>query len=128
MELINPIVGMFVALFVKHFVIDFPLQTAYQYKNKGLYGHPGGLVHAGLHVVGSLFVLMIVLGVTPLLIILCLAEGVAHYHIDWAKTRLTDDLRLTPEHNLFWWLLGADQFLHYMTYAAMVLVYFHYFA
>jgi hypothetical protein len=33
----------------KHAVADFYLQTAYQYSNKGKYGHPGGIIHAGIH-------------------------------------------------------------------------------
>ena len=37
-------------LMVKHTVADFFLQTPYQYCNKGTYGHPGGFLHAGIHV------------------------------------------------------------------------------
>jgi hypothetical protein len=37
-------------LLVKHAVADFYLQTPYQYLNKGIYGHPGGLLHSGIHV------------------------------------------------------------------------------
>lgn len=36
-------------LFTKHFIIDFLLQGQYQWKNKGTYGHPGGLLHSALH-------------------------------------------------------------------------------
>jgi hypothetical protein len=32
-------------LMFKHAVADFYLQTAYQYLNKGKYGHPGGFIH-----------------------------------------------------------------------------------
>jgi len=47
------------ALTVKHFIVDFPLQAhPYQYKNKGTYGHPGGLLHSGLHLVGTLLFLL----------------------------------------------------------------------
>ena len=37
-------------LMFKHAVADFYLQTAYQYLNKGTYGHPGGFIHAAIHV------------------------------------------------------------------------------
>ncbi len=37
-------------LMFKHMVADFYLQTPYQYLNKGTYGHPGGFLHAGIHV------------------------------------------------------------------------------
>jgi hypothetical protein len=39
-----------VVLMSKHAVADFYLQTPYQYLNKGKYGHPGGIIHAGIHV------------------------------------------------------------------------------
>ncbi len=43
------------ALFTKHFVCDFPLQAfPFMYRNKGTYGHPGGLLHAYIHFLGSL--------------------------------------------------------------------------
>ena len=34
-------------LALKHFIADALLQRPYQYLNKGIYGHPGGIVHAG---------------------------------------------------------------------------------
>ncbi len=37
-------------LMLKHAAADFFLQTPYQYCNKGIYGHPGGFMHAGIHV------------------------------------------------------------------------------
>jgi len=40
-------------LFVKHFICDFPLQAnPWMYRNKGTYGHAGGLAHSALHGVG----------------------------------------------------------------------------
>ena len=43
----------------KHFLCDFVLQTRYQLLNKGIYGHPAGLVHAGTHAIGSLPALIV---------------------------------------------------------------------
>ena len=40
-------------LFLKHFLGDGPLQTSWQVRNKGRLGHPAGLTHAGIHVLGS---------------------------------------------------------------------------
>ena len=37
-------------LMAKHALADFFLQTKYQWANKGRYGHPGGLLHAAIHV------------------------------------------------------------------------------
>lgn len=106
-------------LFTKHFFIDFPLQTKYQYLNKGTYGHPGGLLHAGLHGIGTYFVLSFC--TIPYLLYFALADFVLHYHIDWAKMKLNKVLKWRPTtHEQFWWLLGLDQYLHALTYIAIV--------
>lgn len=76
-------------LFVKHFIADFPLQKwAYQYANKGTYGHPGGLLHAGIHVIGTFAVFMFMFDQLSLAAVyvagfLALLDGVIHYHVDW---------------------------------------------
>ena len=77
-------VCLFTVFFIKHFVCDFPLQRAYQYKNKGTYGHPGGILHAAIHGGGILAVCT----AFGLPIWLAFADAVIHYHIDWAKIRL----------------------------------------
>jgi len=49
------------ALFeVKHFLCDFVLQTAYLYRHKGIYGHPAGFIHAGLHALNSLPAMLLI--------------------------------------------------------------------
>ena len=40
------LLAVLVVLQIKHFICDYPLQTAYQLRNKGTYGHPGGIIHA----------------------------------------------------------------------------------
>lgn len=104
-------------LFTKHFLIDFPLQTPYQYLNKGTYGHPGGLLHSGLHGLATLLIFSLV---TPLALLYGFVDFLIHYHIDWAKVNLNSYYQLTPEKPQFWTLLGLDQYLHAMTYLALV--------
>lgn len=106
-----------VLLFTKHFLIDFPLQTPYQYQNKGKYGHAGGLLHSGLHGAAT-FVIFSFL--TPYAVIFGIVDFLVHYHIDWAKVKLNNHFQLTPENPRFWTLLGLDQYLHAMTYIGMV--------
>ena len=48
-------------LAVKHFLLDSPLQTPYMYLNKGTFLHPGGLLHAWVHAVGTMAALDICL-------------------------------------------------------------------
>ena len=110
-----------VALQVKHFVVDFPLQTRYQWSNKGTWGHPGGILHAGLHAIGTGGVIWFFTRDLPTAAILAAVDMVVHYHIDWAKMRLNHAMGWAPTtHPQFWVLLGLDQFLHQLTYAGFL--------
>lgn len=107
------------ALFgTKHFIVDFLLQKKYQYSNKGIYGHPGGILHAGLHGISTWLCLFFI---TPFAIHMAFVDFVAHYHIDWAKTNINQKMGWGPNtHEEFWYLLGLDQFLHYLTYVFII--------
>lgn len=109
-------------LFLKHFIVDFPLQGPFQYKNKGTYGHPGGLLHSGMHGISTSLIFAFV--TTPLLAIcLGVADFLLHYHIDWAKMNLNKKLGYGPTtHEQFWWLLGLDQLLHAITYLGLTAI------
>jgi hypothetical protein len=105
-------------LTIKHFIVDFPLQQKYMYSNKGTYGHPGGLLHALLHGVGTWICLI---PFTKIALILATVDLLVHYHIDWAKMNLNEKLGWGPTtHEQFWWLLGFDQFLHTLTYIGIL--------
>lgn len=119
--MLETIVIIFVLLVLKHFVCDFPLQAfPYMYRNKGTYGHPGGILHAAVHGVGTLAIMLVF--VDPILaLILAAVDMIAHYHIDWAKMNITRAYGLRPDNSeMFWILLGVDQLLHYMTYIGMI--------
>jgi hypothetical protein len=110
-----------VLLFSKHFIVDFPLQTPYQWMNKGTYGHPGGLLHSGLHGLATFVIFSLFLVSIKLALVLAIIDFVVHYHIDWAKVRINKHYGWSPDkHPEFWVLLGLDQYLHAMTYIAMV--------
>ncbi len=115
----NEILLLVLLLFTKHFVVDFPLQHRYQYSNKGTYGHPGGILHAVLHGVGTY--LCFVWFAPMAAVYLALIDTVVHYHIDWAKMNLNSRFGWGPQtHEQFWWLLGFDQYLHAITYVALI--------
>jgi hypothetical protein len=114
------ITWIYFALITKHLLCDFPLQWEYQWKNKGTYGHPGGLLHALIHFVGTVVALyaFFPIGVIALVGVV---EAIIHYHVDWAKMSLNRAKNWSPTTSeQFWWLLGADQWVHYMTYVGMV--------
>jgi hypothetical protein len=118
----NMILLILTALIVKHFVVDFPLQKPYQWKNKGTYGHPGGILHAVLHGIGTYLCIVLV---TPLAVMLALLDALVHYHVDWAKMNLNRRLQLDPSKEGFWWALGLDQLLHYLTYVVILFLIFY---
>ena len=114
------LIACFVALFTKHFIFDFLLQRPFQYLNKGTYGHPGGVLHSSLQAAGTFIVLIFFLDVRIVLAV-ALIDGVIHYHIDWAKVKINRHFQLKPDNSeKFWWLLGFDQYLHYLTYAGLL--------
>ncbi len=114
-------------LFIKHFICDFPLQMfPWMYLNKGRYLHPGGIVHAGVHGIGTLIVLSFFFEI-KLSIFYALIDMLLHYHIDWAKMNLSRHYDLKPNNSeWFWVLLGLDQLLHHLTYFAIIYYAFKY--
>lgn len=110
-------------LLTKHAIADYFLQTRFQWRNKGTYGHPGELVHGALHVLLTAPVFLILPGATAGLAALILGgEFLVHYHIDWAKERFVKSRALTPSDAWFWHAIGVDQLLHGLTYVAIVWV------
>lgn len=108
-------------LLVKHAVADFCLQTPFQYLHKGIYGHPGGFVHAGIHIaLTPLVYLVLVPGSLLVAGGIAAGEFLFHYHVDWLKERITNGL--TAQDRGFWYALGTDQLIHGLTYIAIVAV------
>jgi hypothetical protein len=103
-------------------VADFVLQTPYQYLNKGTYGHPGGLIHAAIHVAGTLFAFLAIAPAPAVGAAIIAGEFVAHYHIDWFKEATVKRREWKFPQAEFWWTFGADQGLHQVTYLAIAAV------
>jgi hypothetical protein len=104
---------------LKHFVCDFCLQPYSMVVKKGIYLHPVGLLHAGIHVLGSVpAVLLLTKEPVPIAIALG-AEFVVHYHSDWAKAQLDRAFQLDNRTTRYWIIFGADQLVHQLTYLAM---------
>lgn len=110
-------------LFWKHFIVDFPLQFPYMFKNKGKYGHLGGILHAGLH---GLTTLMVVSFFTTLsfAFLMALLDIVIHYHMDWFKTYSCNvkNYTVTTNSDQYWLWFGLDQYVHAMTYIVIAVL------
>ena len=82
-----------VVLATKHVVFDFFLQTLYQRKNKGIYGHPGGLLHSAGHALGTGCIFLVIRPSLLVAVGIVLGEFVVHYHIDWCKEQIGDRMK-----------------------------------
>lgn len=126
------------ALLVKHYIADIPLQTTWMALNKGTFLHIGGIIHAGIHGTLSLLTLALLKPWLPPLsweaiVTMCLAEFALHYVIDFSKMNLDrmaafskvmkdDEGNVTGRlitSTYYYWSLVGDQCLHFATYIAM---------
>lgn len=111
----------FTLLSVKHTIGDFFLQTSYQYLNKGVYAHPGGLLHAGIHAALTAPVFLVLPPPSAAFALAVLGgEFVIHYHVDWLKEQAVRRYALTQETAWYWRAMGLDQQAHMLTYIAIV--------
>lgn len=115
------VLTVFTLLLVKHFILDFLWQPKWMWANKGTFGHPGGIFHAGVHALGSMAILLYFQVEPFTAFLIFLAEFVLHYLIDWSKMNINKKMGWGANtHEQFWQLLGADQLAHHLTYAGMV--------
>lgn len=122
--MIPPLLTLLGLLEIKHFLFDFEFQKPYHLRNKGTYGHPGGLLHAGLHA-GGTAVILIGFGIQPVLLFaIVLGEFLVHYHLDWGKDQI-GRLAARSDDAFFWRLVGFDQLLHHLTYIAIIVILSH---
>ncbi len=111
-----------VVLLLKHMLADFFFQTRFQHQNKGKYGHPGGLLHAGIHTILTTPVFVVLPVDLSLAQLVLIGEFLIHYHIDWTKEKVVRSAGWTTTTNQFWQAIGVDQFLHGLTYVVIVAV------
>ena len=105
---------------VKHFVVDFVLQTQEEVEHKGTYLDWRGVKHSVKHGLGTLFILVSIGASFEYSWIYGLLDFLIHYHIDWFKMNATRNL--TPADRAFWVWLGFDQTLHHLTYIMFIAI------
>jgi hypothetical protein len=121
MEMMVVTIAMLAWLQVKHFVADYMLQPGWMRGGKGDMRRAGGYVHAAIHGLGSLPAFMIAGLSAAQMAMLFAAEFAAHYAIDYSKACLSNRRPAGPDTQAFWTLHGADQLMHQMTYAGLIL-------
>lgn len=112
-------------LLIKHYIWDFYYQPPYMWKNKGTFGHPGGLLHAGIHAAASLIILVSFSDLEKALF-LSICEFVIHYATDFYKMNINREMGWACNtHDQFWQLTGFDQLIHQLTYIGMTYTVVH---
>lgn len=110
------------ALELKHFICDFVIQSEYQVRTKGIYGHMGGFLHSGLHILGTIPALLILGADLKAMAILLAAEFVIHYHADWSKIAVDKRTQWGMDDQRYWIMFGVDQLIHQLTYIGILFV------
>ena len=113
------VVAVILWLQIKHFIFDYVVQTPYQFRNKGTYGHPGGGLHSGMQALGTIPAFFILptswlMGVT-----IIIGEFIVHYHVDWSKEQTLRRMKLTTTDAWYWRIYGLDQLAHQLTYVVI---------
>lgn len=110
--------GLMALLLTKHFICDFLLQTGNIAVKKHNHLNVESYAHSAFHALGAILALGIC-GYSQFWL-LGFFSGVIHYGIDWVKGNLTERLEMKPDNTYFWWLLGADQYAHGLTYCGVI--------
>jgi Protein of unknown function (DUF3307) len=110
------IVAVFTWLQIKHFIFDYVLQTPFQFRNKGTYGHPGGVLHSSMQALGTIPAFFILPPGLLWGVIIVIGEFVIHYHVDWSKEQTLRRMNLKTTDAWYWRIYGLDQLAHQLTY------------
>ena len=109
-----------ILLQLKHWFVDFVLQTDDMVKGKGIYGNPDGVNHSLQHAIATLWIVFYVTWNPLLAIGLSALDFITHYHIDYVKIKYGErDITLKQ----FWTQLGLDQMAHQLTYILFAVIY-----
>ena len=108
----------FLLLQIKHFFADFVWQNTKMINEKGIYGARYGIYHSLIHASGT----FLAFGwIHPFLgLIAALVDFLAHYHIDWLKSTVNENLKITSKDQIYWVWFGLDQLAHQLTYIALI--------
>jgi len=112
----------FLLLLVKHCIIDLFFQSFIYYKTKkskylSLPAHFHYIQHG---IFTSLVCLFFVHW--SIAIVVGLIDYIAHWHIDYSKSKVKDYFGVKVPEKGYWFLSSIDQGLHYLTYYAIVLL------
>ena len=115
------ILALLLLLQIKHYVLDSNLmQPTYVWDGKVTYGQWGGIQHAGVNALGTLFCFLIFASPGTSLIAF-IVDFITHYNIDWLKGNFIRIAGIFHD-NMGIYLTYADQALHQIVYFGLTFV------
>lgn len=117
---LNTLLLLLILFQIKHLLADFVWQSSWMVQTKGIYGHMGGICHAGMHAGLSLLILIFAAPSLMVAVLVAVGEWVVHYHLDWYKDRELKKHGYTALQKGFWALAGLDQFAHQLSYVGIL--------
>lgn len=108
-------ITLLIALFIKHIIVVFVLQSKEQLAHKIDCYHWTGLVFSLYHMIGTIIAVTLVIGFNTMIIPISIAASLIRHYVDWAKANIVRDW-LTGESIHHWWMLGLDQWIHCLIY------------
>lgn len=119
---LSSLILIYVLFRLKHFVCDFLLQSDWMALTKGKPGREGYqalFIHAGIHALGTLLIVMFF---APTLWWLAPLDFVVHSIIDRIKGYFTYKGGWAAKDSIFWWTLGLDQEAHNFSHLAYIII------
>lgn len=115
--MIDNVLVILALLFIKHYLVDFVLQTQEEIDNKGKFFKWKGFKHSLKHGLLTAFVLYLTPLPAVIISFLAIFDMVVHYLIDWIKMNYGNKDIKTKQ---FWNHLGLDQLAHQLTYIFII--------
>ena len=114
--------SLFLLLLIKHCIVDLYLQSLIYYRTKksdylSLSAHQ----HYIQHGIGTAIVLVFFIS-WPIAIIFGIVDYIAHWNIDYCKSRTQKYFKVKSPEKGYWLLSSIDQGLHYLTYYVIILL------
>lgn len=115
----------FLLLTIKHAICDMGIQSwllwGKTHAKENYFGCHSHYLH---HAIGT-FLVSVLFVDYALALKLATFDYLAHWHIDFLKHRTNNFFNCKRQDKLFWWIIVADQSLHFLTYYLLILYVLH---
>lgn len=113
----------FVALLAAHWFADFVLQTHWQASNKSK-DNEALARHVGVYTLVLMVCSAIIFGQSTAWVYFVFVNGSLHFVTDYITSRMTSKLYVKKDWHNFFVVVGFDQFIHQITIAGTMIIFF----